>query len=104
MFYGTTEYGGTAGYGTIYSLNMGLAPFVALVNNSGPAGQTVEIIGQGFGGTTSVTFNGVPATSFTVVAETYLTAVVPAGAGTGPVVVVTPSARLTSNKNYTVLP
>ena len=43
--------------------------------------ETIEILGQGFTGTTKVLFHGVPAT-FAVVSETYLTAVVPAGATT----------------------
>jgi predicted Co/Zn/Cd cation transporter (cation efflux family) len=39
----------------------------------------------------SVTFNGVPATSFKVASDTFLTAVVPTGATTGKVVATTPS-------------
>jgi hypothetical protein len=55
-------------------------------------------------GTTSVTFNGVAVTSFRVVSGTYMTAVVPTGATTGPVVVTTPTATLTSNKNFQINP
>ena len=61
------------------------------------------ILGQGLTGTTSVTFNGVPATSFKVFADTYLTAVVPTGATTGKVVVSTPGGALTSNVNFRVV-
>lgn len=103
ILYGTTEFGGTNGYGTVYSLNMGLSPFAGLVNSAGKSGQTAQILGQGLTGTTMVTFNGVPATSVTVVSDTYLTAVVPAGATTGPVVVTTPTAIINSNKNFSVL-
>jgi hypothetical protein len=53
-------------------------------------------------GTTSVSFNGIAAPSFKVLSDTYLTAVVPSGATTGPVVVTTPGGTLTSNKNFVV--
>jgi uncharacterized repeat protein (TIGR03803 family) len=100
--YGVTYGGGTFGLGTVYSLNLGLGPFVTFVGGTGKPGQTAEILGQGLTGTTSVTFNGVPATSFTVVEDTYMTAVVPAGATTGPLVVTTPTQTLTSNKNFRI--
>jgi uncharacterized repeat protein (TIGR03803 family) len=103
LLYGTTELGGADGYGSVYSLDMGLGAFVTFVNASGQAGSTAEILGQGFTGTSSVTFNGVPAASFTVVSNTYLTAVVPTGATSGPVVVTTPAAVLNSDTNFTVL-
>jgi uncharacterized repeat protein (TIGR03803 family) len=102
ILYGTAELGGADGYGSVYSLDMGLGSFVTFVNASGQAGSTAEILGQGFNGTSSVTFNGVPASSFTVVSATYLTAVVPAGATSGPVVVTTPAAVLNSNTNFTI--
>jgi hypothetical protein len=65
-------------------------------------GRIAQILGQGFTGTTSVTFNGVPATGFTVAGPTFMTAVIPRGATTGPVVVTTPTATLTSNMNFNV--
>jgi len=43
----------------------------------------VQILGQGLTGST-VTINSVSATSFKVVSDTYMTAVVPTGATTGP--------------------
>lgn len=103
VFYGTTFEGGKYNQGVAYSLNMGLAPFAALVSYTGKVGGTAQILGQGFTGTTGVTFNGVPATSFSVVSSTYMTAVVPSGATTGPVVVTTPSVALTSNKNFEII-
>jgi hypothetical protein len=48
-------------------------------------------------------FHGVAA-SFTVVSDTYLTAVVPAGATTGLVTVKAPSGTLTSNRIFLVTP
>ncbi len=101
MFYGTTNSGGEFGYGSIYSLDMG---FVAFVRSSGKIGATVQILGQHLTAATSVTFNGVPATSFSAASDTYMTAVVPTSATTGPVVVTTPRRNLTSNQNFQVLP
>ena len=67
-------------------------------------GATAEILGQGFTGTTKVSFNGVSATSFRVVSDTYLTAVVPSGATTGFVSILTPGATLKSNRKFLVAP
>ncbi len=103
LLYGTTANGGQYGYGTLFSLDMGLGPFVALVRYRGKVGSTVQILGQGFTGTTSVTFNGVPAINFTIGSDTFLTAVVPIGATTGPVVATTPSGTLTSNRNFQIV-
>jgi uncharacterized repeat protein (TIGR03803 family) len=103
ILYGTTTHGGTFGAGTVYSLDVGLAPFVSFVISSGKVGQTVGILGQGFTDTTSVSFNGTPAV-YKVVCDTYLTATVPPGATTGFVTVVTPSGTLTSNVPFRVLP
>jgi len=109
LFYGMTRgWGdpcvpGTTVCGTIYSLDMGLVPFVTFVRNVGRVGQVAEILGQGFTGTTSVSFNGTPAT-FTVKHDTYLVATVPAGATTGRVTVATPGGTLTSNVPFRVRP
>jgi uncharacterized repeat protein (TIGR03803 family) len=102
-FYGSAGGGGANGYGTIFSLDMGLGPFVTFVVPVGRAGQAAQILGQGLTGTTSVTFNGVAATSFKVLADTYMTAVVPSGATTGPVVVTTPTGSLKGNKNLRII-
>jgi uncharacterized repeat protein (TIGR03803 family) len=104
LLYGTTNNGGVLGYGTVFSVDMGLGPFVTFVRASGEEGQITEVLGQGLTGTSSVTFNGVPATSFTVFSDTFLMAKVPTGAITGPVVVTTPSGTLTSNRNFQILP
>jgi hypothetical protein len=82
---------------------MGLGPFVAFVRPSGAVGGSAQILGQGLTGATSVTFNGVAASSFTVVNDAYMTAVVPSGATTGKVVVTTPSGPLTSNVNFRII-
>jgi uncharacterized repeat protein (TIGR03803 family) len=104
LFYGTSEEQGTHGDGFLFSVNMSLGPFVAFVSPTGKVGGTAEILGQGLTGTTGVTFNGVAATSFTVVSDTYMTAVVPTGATTGAVVVTTPGGPLTSNVSFRVSP
>ncbi len=102
-FYGVTYQGGANGLGSVYTLNAGLGPFVTFVGSQGRVGQTAQILGQGLTGTTSVTFNGVPAATFKVFADTYMTAVVPSGATTGKVVVTTPGGALTSNVNFRVV-
>lgn len=101
-FYGTTT-GNSLGGGVFYSLDMGLKPFVGLVNWQGKVGATVEILGQGFTGTTSVSFNGTPAT-FNNSSDTYVTATVPAGATTGVVTVTTFTATMKSNRKFLVTP
>jgi uncharacterized repeat protein (TIGR03803 family) len=103
LLYGSAQFGGGDGYGAIYSLDMGLGPFITFVQPTGKVSHSAQILGQGLTGTTSVTFNGVPATSFSVKSETYMTAVLPGGATTGPVVVTTPSGVLTSNKAFRIL-
>jgi uncharacterized repeat protein (TIGR03803 family) len=102
-FYGTALEAGSAGYGTVFGLDMGLGPFVALVLPVGKVGGVAQILGQNLTGTTSVTFNGVAATSFKVVTDTYMTAVVPSGATTGRVVVTTTGGALTSNVNFRII-
>ena len=103
--YGDTYGGGPNLGGVLYSLGMNLRPFVSFVGPlfRGKVGQTIEILGQGFTGTSKVSFHGTPAT-FTVVSDTYLTAVVPAAATTGAVTVTTPGGTLTSNKIFRVAP
>ena len=101
VFYGTSWTMGPHNDGYVYSFDMGLGPFIAFVRSQGKVGATAQILGQGFTGTTSVTFNGVSA-SFSVVSDTYMTALVPSGAATGPVVVTTPTGTLTSNPSFRV--
>jgi hypothetical protein len=52
------------------------------LTTSGKAGQVIQILGNGLTGTTSVKF-GTGSASFTVVSDTYMTAVVPATGTTG---------------------
>ncbi|HXJ94907.1 MAG TPA: choice-of-anchor tandem repeat GloVer-containing protein [Terriglobia bacterium] len=105
--YGTTADGGNIGVcgygcGTVFSLALGLAPFVETQPAFGKAGKTIEILGTNLTGATSVTFNGTPA-AFTVEASSVIKATVPAGATTGTVQLVTPGGTLSSSVPFTVL-
>jgi uncharacterized repeat protein (TIGR03803 family) len=103
LLYGTIQFGGTLGYGSVFSLSNGLNPLVETVPVAGAAGQSVIILGNNLTGSSSVTFNGTAA-EFTVVSDTYITAAVPPGATTGTVSVTTPTGVLKSNPAFQVLP
>jgi uncharacterized repeat protein (TIGR03803 family) len=104
-FYGTTTGGGTNGDGTVFSLSVGLGPFVETRPTSGKVGTAVTILGNHLKGATHVTFNGAKA-NFTVNATgTAINTTVPKGATTGYVKVTTASGKvLTSNKKFRVTP
>lgn len=109
QLYGDIFFGGSSenpncipnGCGVFYNFDAGLPAFVSTVPFMGEAGSFVEILGQGFDSTTTVSFNGTPATA-TVVSGTYLKATVPSGATSGFVTVTTSSGTLTSNKQFIV--
>ena len=107
-FYGTTAFGGKGGwhgeaygFGTVFQFSNNLNPFVQTVPAAGKAGKSVLVLGNGLTATSSVTFNGVPA-EFTVESDTYIKAMIPAGATTGTVSVVTPSGTLNGNPQFIV--
>ena len=109
-FYGGTEFGGRVpcdggrnGCGTVFSLSVGLGPFVKTQTTAGPVGAAVNILGTNLTGSTSVSFNGTAA-AFTVVSPSLITTTVPAGATTGKIKVVTPGGTLSSNVPFEVLP
>lgn len=89
--------------GTIFSVNMGLGPFVTTNPTTGKAGTKVGILGTNLKGTTAVSFNGVPA-KYSVAGKSVIVATVPAGATTGVVTVTTPSGTLTSNVPFQIAP
>jgi uncharacterized repeat protein (TIGR03803 family) len=101
-FYGTAGYGAN-GDGTIFSLDVGLEPFVETNPAAGKAGATIGILGTDLTGATSVKFNGTQ-TAFRVVSKTFIEAKVPSGATTGKVQVQLPSGTLSSNVPFYVLP
>jgi uncharacterized repeat protein (TIGR03803 family) len=109
-FYGTTELGGTfvclldkQGCGTVFSLSMGLGPFVETRPISGKVGAKVTLLGNNLNGSTAVTFNGVPAV-FKIVSNSEITTTVPSGATTGKVEVTTSNKTLKSNVAFRVVP
>jgi uncharacterized repeat protein (TIGR03803 family) len=105
--YGTTASGGTsqtcdyAPCGTIFSLAVGLGPFVETLPAAGTVGASVKILGSKLTGATSVTFNGTPA-AFTIVSDSLITTTVPAGATTGTVQVTKPAGTVSSNVPFRV--
>ena len=83
----------TAG-GTSNGLSFTVTPTVmptltSLSPSSGPVGTGVTLMGTGFTGGSTVSFNGTAAPSVTFMSSTSLTATVPAGAATGNVTVTT---------------
>ncbi len=98
--YGTT--GG--GDGTVFSLSVGLGPFVETQPTSGKEGAKIGILGQGFSSSSVVKFGSTKATTITLTGTTFITATVPAGALTGSVTVTTGTTTLTSSKTFKVLP
>jgi hypothetical protein len=69
---------------------------------SGPAGTAVNIYGTGFGVVTSITFNGTRDWSYSTYSQRWITAYVPPGATTGPIVVTTDKGTATSPSPFTV--
>jgi hypothetical protein len=99
LFFLLSFVGGFAQAPTISAFPVGsasVAPF------SGATGTVMTINGTNFTGTTAVSFGGTPASSFTVVSPTQITAVV-AGGSTGVVSVTTPAGTATS-PGFTYLP
>ena len=100
-FYGLTR-GNSNGGSVIYRLNTGLGDFVSLVSVWGKVGTDIQILGQGFNGTTAVKLGGTAA-NFNIFSDTYMTATVPAGSS-GFVSVTTSAGTLTSNRKFFVIP
>src|ERR1022692_1853568 len=102
-FYGTTTQKGGAASGTVFSLSVGLGPFVKPRPPFGKVGAAIKILGTNLTGATSVSFNGTVAV-FEVVSTSEITTTVPAGASSGKLQVVTPSGTLSSNASFLVVP
>jgi uncharacterized repeat protein (TIGR03803 family) len=101
-FYGTT-YQGAGGYGTVFSLSMGLGPFVKTLPAAGELGAEVGILGTNLTGASGVAFNGTTA-PFKVISPTLILTHVPAGAMTGTITVTLPGSQtLSSNVPFYVL-
>jgi hypothetical protein len=69
---------------------------------SGPAGTEVTIKGAGLGGATAMTFNGAPASSFTIDSNTQIRAIVPAGASSGKLTVTTSAGSASSVASFVI--
>jgi hypothetical protein len=79
-----------------------LAPVVKNFKpNKGPVGTSVTITGSSLSGASAVRFNGVAATTFTVVNDTTITATVPVG-GNGVITVVGPNGQTDSKKSFKI--
>jgi|HubBroStandDraft_1064217.scaffolds.fasta_scaffold03550_2 uncharacterized repeat protein (TIGR03803 family) len=102
-FYGTTSEDGADDAGTVFSLSVGLGPFVTTRPTFATVGSRVVILGTNLTGATSVTFNGTPIL-FTVVSSSEIATSVPVLSTTGFVNVVTPSGTLTSNQEFRITP
>ena len=101
--YGLTASGGSSDFGVVYAFDGNLKPSVKTLPEAARVGKTIEFLGQGFKGTTSVSFNGTAAI-FTIKSSTYITATVPSGATSGFVTITTPGGKLTSGKKFEILP
>jgi uncharacterized repeat protein (TIGR03803 family) len=112
LLYGTTPSGGNPAscayvcQGTFFSVATGDEAFVNMepTQKTGFVGASVGMFGQGFTSASAVKFGGVAATKVTRSGTSYLTAVVPAGAHTGPVTVTTGATTLTSPQTFKVKP
>jgi uncharacterized repeat protein (TIGR03803 family) len=108
IIYGINNSGDTAdsGYGTVFELNIGAAPFISLVTPvyAGAEGTQVQILGQGFSKSSVVKFGGTEATKGTLTGSTFIEATIPAGALTGDVTVTTGSTVLSTVFSYSITP
>jgi len=87
-------------------VNLAPVPSPVLGNftpTSAPVGTTVTLSGSAFTGATAVSFNGVPAPSFTVGGDTQIFVTVPVGAGTGRITVDAPGGSAQSSFDFTVI-
>lgn len=100
ILYGTASSNSTPG--SVFSLSLGLGPFVATNPTSGKVRMRVAVLGNNLNASTSVAFNGVAA-QFKVVSDTEISTTVPTGATTGFVSVTTTKGKLKSNVVFRVI-
>jgi|HubBroStandDraft_6_1064221.scaffolds.fasta_scaffold174929_2 hypothetical protein len=106
-FYGITPTGGNSpGIGAVFSLDIGIGKPKPVVQQvlllSGAVGTQVTLFGGWLLGPTSVTFNGVPATSVTATSSQSVLVEVPEGATTGPITITTPGGTFTTSQDFVV--
>jgi uncharacterized repeat protein (TIGR03803 family) len=107
LYVTTQDGGGTNSQGAIDVFNASLpAPkpgIFGFVPHQGDVGAKVTIGLGPYIGATAVTFNGTPAT-FKVTGSEFISAIVPAGATSGPISITTPGGTAVSKQSFTVLP
>ncbi|MEY2563064.1 MAG: hypothetical protein QOH88_1257 [Verrucomicrobiota bacterium] len=82
-------------HGSVFRAEL-LAPTITSVGKiAGSSAADYDVIGTSFSNVSRVTFGGVPATNFTVVSRTEITATAPAGADTSAISVTTPAGVAT---------
>lgn len=87
-----TTSGGTATSASVFTFETTPAPAITTFTpTQASAAARITITGTGFTGTTSVSFGSVPATRFTVVSDTQLTATVSNTGASGDITIVTPA-------------
>jgi uncharacterized repeat protein (TIGR03806 family) len=98
----TTPGGVATSTGSFTVVAVGTVPLITAISpGSGPIGTSLIITGTGLGNATAVSIGGTP-TTFTVnLAGTQITAVIPAGSGSGPVSVTTPTGTANSATAFT---
>ena len=105
-FYGTAPSGGLNGQGTVFVLDTGLTPptpaLTVVSPTAGAPGKQILLWGTNLLGTTSVSFNGSPATPVSTTSSQSVFVDVPAGATTGPITITTPHGSYTTTGNFTV--
>jgi len=105
--YGVTGNGGPwPGNGAVFSLDFGLPKpkptITALYPAAGSVGQQVMLWGKFLLAATSVTFNGVAASTLHVTSAQSVSVTVPEGATSGLVTVTTPNGSFTTTQTFTV--
>jgi uncharacterized repeat protein (TIGR03803 family) len=106
--YGTSQTGGAAGGGTIFSIDAGIPPpeprLIRVSPSAGKVGTKIELWGSCLLGTSSVTFGGVPVRvqDISVSSPNVVLAPVPVGAKSGTVEVRTKNGTAVSPIKFTV--
>ena len=105
IIYGTTFHGGShVAYGAVYSMNVGLKPFVEpLILHSAKVNASVGLLGQGFNTATGVTF-GTGTGTLTITNDTFATGKILSGATTGLITVKEPGGNLSTLQNFKITP
>jgi hypothetical protein len=102
VFYGEISVGGTSADGTLFTLDL-FSGSVEVIPASGDVGIKIVIRGSGLSSATGVSFNGTAA-KFMVVNGSEITAMVPIGAVSGPVIITSPAGTLASSVPFLVNP